>query len=78
MRALAIVGVVLILFGILALSFQTITFFTTERVVDSSIFKLDVEKPHTIVLHPVVGIVSVVAGLGLVFAGAMSKKPLAQ
>lgn len=69
MRALMIIGVVLILFGILALCFQTIAFFTTERVVDSSIFKLDVQKPHTIVLHPIVGIVAVAAGLALAFLG---------
>jgi uncharacterized membrane protein YidH (DUF202 family) len=74
MRTLMIIGVVLILFGILALCFQTVTFFTTERVVDSSIFRLDVQKPHTIVLHPIVGVIPVVAGLALVVLG---RKPAA-
>ena len=69
MRALAVFGVLLIVFGIAALAFQGFTFFTTERAVDAGPFKLDWQKPHTIILHPIVGIVSVLAGLGLVFAG---------
>jgi uncharacterized membrane protein YidH (DUF202 family) len=73
MRSLIIIGVILIVLGIIALVFQTFTFFTTERVLDTSFLKVDVQKPHTIVLHPIVGIIAVVAGLGLVFAGRRSR-----
>lgn len=69
MRALAVFGVLLIVFGIAALAFQGFTFFTQERVVDAGPFKIDWQKPHTIILHPIVGIMAVIAGLGLVFAG---------
>lgn len=66
MRMLVIIGIVLVVLGILALSFQGFTFFTQERVVDAGPLKIDVEKPHTIILHPIVGIVSVVAGLVMI------------
>jgi len=65
MRVLAIVLVAL---GILALAVPSITFMTTERAVDTSFFKIDYQKPHTIVFNPIVGIVAVVAGLVMMFA----------
>ena len=69
MRPLMVIGVLLIVFGIAALMFQGITYYTTERVVDAGPFKVDVQKPHTIVLHPIVGIVSVIGGIVMVVAG---------
>ena len=71
MRTLAIIGVLLIVFGIVALTFQSITYFTTDRVVDFGPLKIDAERPHTIVFHPVAGAVAVIAGLVLVLAGGM-------
>lgn len=72
MRFIAIIGVLLIIFGVVALGFQSMTFFTHERVVDAGPFKLDVEKPHTIVFHPVAGIAALAAGLALVVLGRQS------
>jgi uncharacterized membrane protein HdeD (DUF308 family) len=69
MRALMIIGVLLILFGIAALMFQGITYYTTDRVVDAGPFKVDVQKPHTIILHPIVGIAAVIGGIAMVVAG---------
>ena len=73
MRILAIVGVLLIAFGIIALGYQSITYFTVERVVDAGPFHLDVQKPHTIVFHPVAGAAAIVAGLFLVIVGVRTK-----
>ena len=73
MRSLVVIGVLLILFGIAALAFQGFTFFTSERVVDAGPFKVDVQKPHTIIFNPIVGIVAVAAGAVLTIAGARSK-----
>ena len=73
MRFLTIIGVLLILFGIVALGFQSITFFTTERVVDAGPLHIDVQRPHTIIFHPVVGVVAVAAGLVLAIVGARAK-----
>jgi hypothetical protein len=73
MRALVVIGVLLILFGIVALTVQGVTFFTTERAVDAGPFKVDVQKPHTIVFNPIVGIVAVVAGVVMVVAGSRAR-----
>ncbi len=75
MRTLTILGVLLICLGILALVFQGFTFFTQERVVDAGPFKVDWQKPHTIILHPVVGVVMLAAGVVLLIAGRRPSTP---
>ena len=42
MRAQAMIGVLLIVFGIIALGFQGVTYFTTDRVVDVGPLQIDV------------------------------------
>jgi uncharacterized membrane protein YidH (DUF202 family) len=64
-----VIGVLLIVLGVIALAVPTITFFTTERVADTGFFAIDVSRPHTIVLNPIVGIVAVVAGICLAMSG---------
>ena len=66
-------GVLLILFGIAALAFQGVTFFTSERVVDAGPFKVDAQKPHTIVFHPVVGLAALAGGAIMVVAGSRAR-----
>lgn len=70
-----IIGVLLIVFGIFALGFQSVTYFTQERVVDAGPLKVDVQKPHTIVFHPVAGIAALGAGLLLVAVGRPRSSP---
>jgi hypothetical protein len=74
-QAMRLIGVLLIVLGIVALCFQSITFFTHERVAEAGPFHIDVTKPHTIFLNPIVGIVAVVAGAFLVLAGRRSSAP---
>jgi len=69
MRPLGVIGLILLVLGIVALVVPSITFFTTERVADVGFFKIDVSKPHTIVLNPIVGICALVAGIVLLLAG---------
>src|SRR5262245_54857078 len=56
MRALVVIGVMLILFGICTLLFQGVTYFTTERAVDAGPIKVDVQKPHAVVFNPIAGV----------------------
>jgi len=70
MRALAIIGVLLVLFGILALGFQGVTYFSQERVVDAGPVKVDVQRPHTIVFHPIAAGAAVATGLVLILVGS--------
>ena len=71
MRTTAVIGILLVVLGI-AIKLQSFTFFTQERVVDAGPFKMDVERPHTIILHPIVGIASLTAGVVLLLAGRRS------
>lgn len=73
MRALVVIGVLLVLFGICALLFQGVTYFTTERAVDAGPFKVDVQKPHTIVFNPIAGIVAAAAGAVMIIAGSRAR-----
>lgn len=69
MRPLLVIGLVLVVLGVVALAVPTFTFFTTERVADVGFFRIDVARPHTIVLNPVVGALALAAGVVLVLAG---------
>jgi hypothetical protein len=74
-RTLTIIGVLLMAFGIVALGIQSITYFTTERAVDIGPLQIDVQRPHTLVFHPIAGAVAVAAGLVLVVVGAKKTTP---
>ena len=55
MRPLVMIGLILVVRGIVALAVPSFTFFTTERVADGGFFKIDISRPHTIVLNPILG-----------------------
>ena len=69
MKPLALVGVVLIILGIIALAYQGITYTTREKVIDLGPLKASVEKKKTIPLPPVLGGLAVAAGVFLVWVG---------
>ena len=73
MKPLAIIGLLLIVLGIIALLVPTFTFFTTERVADVGFFTIDISKPHTIVFNPIVGVLALVVGVALVVVGFRAK-----
>ena len=63
-----VIGILLVVLGILALAVPSITFMTTERAVDTGFLTIDYQKPHTIVLNPIVGVVATIAGIAMIFA----------
>jgi hypothetical protein len=68
MRPYSIVGLVLIVLGVLALLVRSVTYFTTEHVTGPlGFFAWEVERPHTIFISPLAGIIALVVGLVLVF-----------
>ena len=69
MKALALVGIVLIVLGIIALAYQGITYTTREKVIDLGPLKASVEKKKTIPLPPILGGLAVAAGVFLVWVG---------
>jgi hypothetical protein len=68
-----VIGILLIVFGVAALLFQGVTYYTTERVAQAGPFAVDVQKPHTIILHPVVGIAALVGGIVMMMAGSRAR-----
>lgn len=66
MRGLSII---LIVVGAICLLVPSFTFFTQERVADVGFFHIDVNKPHTVILNPGVGIALLVVGGILFFMG---------
>ena len=70
MKPVAIVGVLLIVFGLVALAYQGFTYTRREKVIDLGPIQATAERERTVPLPPVVGIVAVAAGVALVVAGA--------
>ena len=67
MRPFSIVGLILIVLGVLALLVRSVTYFTTEHVTGPlGFFAWEVERPHTILISPLAGIVALVVGIALV------------
>ncbi len=68
-----LIGVLLIVFGIVALTIGGIRYTRQEKVLDIGPVQATAERHETIPLSPVVGIVSVVAGIALVVVGSRSR-----
>jgi hypothetical protein len=67
MRPYPIVGLVLIVFGVIALAVRSVTYFTTEHVTGPlGFFTFEVDRPHTIFISPLAGIVALMIGMVLV------------
>ncbi|HSE92082.1 MAG TPA: DUF3185 domain-containing protein [Methylomirabilota bacterium] len=69
MRGLALVGVVLIVLGAVALAYQGITYTTQEKVVDLGPLKVEAQREKTIPLPPVLGGIAVAVGVVLLVMG---------
>jgi uncharacterized membrane protein HdeD (DUF308 family) len=69
MKPVAILGVLLIVAGLVALAYQGITYTRREKVIDLGPIKATAERERTVPLPPVVGIVAVAAGVALVIVG---------
>jgi len=61
-----ILGILLVVLGVLALTYQGFTFWTTERAADVGPFAIDIQRPHTIIFHPILGVVALIAGAMMV------------
>jgi uncharacterized membrane protein YidH (DUF202 family) len=68
-----LVGILLIVFGVVALAIGGIRYTTREKVVDLGPIEATAEKHHSIPLSPIVGIAAVAGGVALVFAGARTR-----
>ena len=70
MKPISIAGLVLVVLGLVALAYQGISYTTREKVIDIGPIEATADRQRTLPLPPIVGIVAVVAGIGLVVVGS--------
>ena len=69
MKAITIVGVVLIVFGIFVLASNGISYTKTEKVIDLGPIEATAQRRKTIPIHPLAGGAALAAGVVLVISG---------
>jgi uncharacterized membrane protein len=69
MKPAIVIGIVLILLGIVALSYNRITYTTKEKIVEIGPLQATAEKEKSIPLPPMLGGLALVAGIGLIAVG---------
>jgi uncharacterized membrane protein HdeD (DUF308 family) len=70
MKSMTMAGVVLILFGVVALVYQGITYTSRETVLDLGPLHATADRQRTLPLSPVLGVVAVAGGVALLVSGA--------
>ena len=68
-----LIGVLLIVFGVIALVVGGIRYTTREKVLDIGPIEATTEKHHEIPLSPIVGIASIAGGIALVAVGGRTR-----
>ena len=69
MKPAVIIGIVLILLGIVALSYNRITYTKKEKIAEIGPLQATAEKEKSIPLPPMLGGLALVAGVGLIAVG---------
>lgn len=69
MKPILIAGIALILLGIVALSYNRITYTTKEKIIDIGPIEATADKEKTIPLPPLLGGLALIAGAGLIAVG---------
>ncbi|MGE5353152.1 MAG: DUF3185 domain-containing protein [Acidobacteriota bacterium] len=70
MKALTVIGIILILLGIAGFIFGGISFTKKEKALDLGPVELQTEKKETIPVTPIASGVAVIAGIVMVVVGA--------
>jgi uncharacterized membrane protein YidH (DUF202 family) len=71
--AVKLIGVLLIVFGVVALVIGGIRYTTRETVVDVGPIHATADKHHEIPLSPIVGLASIAGGIALVAVGGRTR-----
>ena len=68
-----LIGVLLIVFGLVALAVGGISYTRREKVLDIGPLQATTEKHETIPLSPIAGIAAILGGVALVAAGSRTR-----
>ncbi len=68
-----LIGVLLIVFGVVALAMGGIEYTTREKVLDIGPVQATTEKHHLIPLSPIAGVAAVAGGIALLVAGTRTR-----
>ncbi len=74
MKPAMIIGIVLIVFGVMALAYQGITYTSREKIIDIGPIQATQKTEKTIPLSPILGGVALAGGIALVIIGGGAKK----
>lgn len=69
MKSTSIVGILLIVLGVIALTYQGITYTTKKKVLDIGPIQATKEEHKTIPLPPILGGIALVGGIALLITG---------
>jgi uncharacterized membrane protein YidH (DUF202 family) len=65
MKPTAVLAVILIIIGVIALAYGGFNFTTKEKVAEVGPLKLEKDKTHSVPLPPILGVVALVGGVVL-------------
>jgi len=68
-----LIGILLIVFGIVALAYQGLTYTTRETVLEVGPLKATADRQHTVAIPPVLSGGAVAAGVVLLIVGSRKK-----
>jgi zona occludens toxin (predicted ATPase) len=73
MKPMAILGAVLLVFGIVALVYQGVNYTSHDTVIDIGPIHATADRQRTFPLPPIVGIAAVASGVVLLITGAKAR-----
>lgn len=66
MKPIVLISIILIIVGILALSYQGISYVSHDKIIDMGSLQVSADQRHTIPIAPVLGVVALVAGIVMI------------
>jgi hypothetical protein len=73
MKPMAIVGVIFVVFGVVALVYQGITYTSHDTVIDIGPIHAVADRQRTFPLPPIVGLAAVAGGVVLLITGGKAR-----
>ena len=68
-----LIGVVLIVFGVLALAYGGFSYTKREKIVDLGPLQVNADRTKTVPIAPIAGVGALIGGIALVLVGSKSR-----